>query len=512
MSKTDGVKWQAIADNDIWDLQEGEEKVIRVLKLICDHFEPHFKQCFSYCSLFPKDHIIKKDTLIRLWMAEGFLSHARGSKGMEKVGNEYFSILLTNSFFQEEQKNGGGIKSCKMHALLHDLAQSVVRTEYCSMVDVSRRSEMEIRRLRRVCFSFENEFSRIPETMYQLKKLRTFICSTPKFITKSSAMQIFTNFSCLRVLGLRDSAITDFLSSVAKLQYLRYLDLSNSEITSLPDSFSSLYNLQTLVLKNCFKLKDLPQGMSKLSSVRHLIICKTRTNEWIPPMPSQLRNLSCLHYLPLFIVGNKKNGFGIEELRDLNLLGGKLQINNLENVIDGKDAEGGHLKEKQEILRLELHWMARMGSESCSVVDNLEVLEGLQPHQNLKRLGIHNYVGSQFPSWMTSSSNLLPNLVNVVLKYCSRCQQLPALGQLPFLKFLHIEGLDAVKGIGSEFYGSNISNASSFPSLEDLSIFRMVNLVEWSDHISSSSSSSSSFSRLQWLKVKLCPKLTTMPT
>lgn len=111
---------------------------------------------------------------------------------------------------------------------------------------------------------------------------------------------------------------------------------------------------------------------------------------------------------------------------------------------------------------------------------------------------------------MTSSSNFLPNLVNVVLKYCSRCQHLPALGQLPFLKFLHIEGLDAVKGIGSEFYGSNISNASSFPSLEDLSIFRMVNLVEWSDHISSSSSSS--FSLLQRLKVKFCPKLTTMPT
>ncbi|KAI3992478.1 hypothetical protein MKX01_022569, partial [Papaver californicum] len=256
----------------------------------------------------------------------------------------------------------------------------------------------------------------------------------------------------------------------------------------------------TLVLKNCFKLKDLPRGMSKLSSVRHLIICKTRTNEWIPLMPSQLRNLSCLHYLPLFIVGNKNNGFGIEELRDLNLLGGTLQINNLENVIDRKDAEEGHLKEKQEILRLELHWVARMGSESCSDVDNLEVIEGLQPNQNLKRLGIHNYVGSQFPTWMTSSSNLLPNLVNVVLKYCSRCQHLPAFGQLPFLKFLHIEGLDAVKSIGSDFYGSS-----------NLSIFRMVNLVEWSDHISSTSSSSSFF-HLQRLKVKFCPKLTTMPT
>ncbi|KAI3917199.1 hypothetical protein MKW92_041771 [Papaver armeniacum] len=186
-------------------------------------------------------------------------------------------------------------------------------------------------------------------------------------------------------------------------------------------------------------------------------------------MPSQLRNLSFLHYLPLFIVGNKNNGFGVEELRDLNLLGGKLQIHNPENVIDRKDAEGGHLKEKQEILRLEPHWMARMGGESCSVVDNLEVLEGLV-----------------------------------------RCQHLLALGQLPFLKFLHIEGLDAVKGIGSEFYGSNISNASSFPSLEDLYIFRMVNLVEWSDHISSSSSSS--FSHLQRIKVKFCPKLTTMPT
>ncbi|KAI3961025.1 hypothetical protein MKX01_014357, partial [Papaver californicum] len=508
-SKCHENDWLAILDNEIWEHVKGEEQVIRVLKLSYDHLAPHLKQCFAYCSLIPKGVVISRKRLIQLWMAEGFLSSSsRPDTEMETLGNEYFNSLLENSFFQDEQIHElGDVKSCKMHHLVHDLAQSVARNE-CLIKDVNKPLQEGNCGIRRIVLFDENEVSSFPKVSSKVKQLRTFICTTPKLIDNTYAMQIFMNFSNVRVLSLSYSAINKLPPSIAKLKHLRYLNLSNSSISKLPNSFITLYSLQTLILKNCFELKELPRGMRKLTNLRNLIICKTGNGEWIPPMPCKVRTLSSLHYLPVFIVGNKNNGYGIEELRDLNLLGGKLQIRNLENVTDRKDAEGGELKCKQHILRLELHWTDNKSFSAVSR-DESQVLEGLQPHQNLKRLGIYNYAGSKFPTWMMSRDNLLHNLVFLTLENCSKCESLPPLGLLPFLKVLIIQGLDAVRSIGSEFYGSNSSNVKCFPSLEDLSVFRMVSLVEWSHHVLSITSS---FPLVRQLKVKVCRKLMIMPT
>ncbi|KAI3915561.1 hypothetical protein MKW92_043708 [Papaver armeniacum] len=231
----------------------------------------------------------------------------------------------------------------------------------------------------------------------------------------------------------------------------------------------------------------------------------------MPSMIKGVHKLVNLQYFPVFVVG-KDSGFGVEELRDLNHLGGKLHIHNLENVTDRKAAEAGGLKEKRHILRLELHWNDTENYDD-SVRDDFEVLDGLQPHPNLRKLGIYNYVGSKFPTWMMSPNSLLINLVSISLKNCSTCENLPPLGLLPCLKVLKIDGLDAVKKIGSKFYGANSSNnVSSFPSLEDLSISRMVNLIEWSDQEEVSSFSSSLFPRLKQLKIEYCHQLQIMPT
>ncbi|KAI3841478.1 hypothetical protein MKW92_039234 [Papaver armeniacum] len=216
-------------------------------------------------------------------------------------------------------------------------------------------------------------------------------------------------------------------------------------------------------------------------------------------MPKQLRSFTSLTYLPVFVLGNKNDGLSIEELKDLNLLSGKLKILNLENISNGKEAKEGGIKEKQHILRLELHW-ARHRDNSA---DDIEVLQGLQPHHNLKRLGIYNYVGSKFPTWTAIPEQFLPSLVHVVLKDCSYCKSV-----------LELHGLHAVESIGAEFYGSDNTNVSSFPSLESLTIGCMEWLVKWSAQVSSSctSSSSLSFPRLEELRVENCPSLRLMPS
>jgi hypothetical protein len=84
------------------------------------------KQCFAFCSLFPKDSEIKVDELIQLWIAQGFIHSSDINKCLEDVGHEYFMHLLWRSFFQDIGKDRyGDIFKCKMHDLIHDLAQSI---------------------------------------------------------------------------------------------------------------------------------------------------------------------------------------------------------------------------------------------------------------------------------------------------------------------------------------------------------------------------------------------------
>ena len=80
-----------------------------------------------------------------------------------------------------------------------------------------------------------------------------------------------------------------------------------------------------------------------------------------------------------------------------------------------------------------------------------KVLEGLQPHPNLKSLTIEWYGGKKFPSWVNDLS-LFHNLIHIKLSWCDKCEEAPTLGHLPCLGVLEIEGMMKVRSIGSEFY------------------------------------------------------------
>ncbi|OAY76174.1 putative disease resistance protein RGA1 [Ananas comosus] len=117
--------WSAIRDNGIWSLKE-EETILPSLKLSYIQMSSALKQCFAYCSIFPKDYAINKDDLIRQWIALGFISSHETWTSMEDIGNEYLNDLLWMSFLQDDVENK---YTYRMHDLVHDLAQSVAREE-----------------------------------------------------------------------------------------------------------------------------------------------------------------------------------------------------------------------------------------------------------------------------------------------------------------------------------------------------------------------------------------------
>lgn len=92
------------------------------------------RKCFSYCAVFPKDYKIRKDKLIKLWIAHGYL-RVKGREDMELVGEDYFENLAMRSFFQDFEINDqdGSIISCKMHDIVHDFAQYLAKNECLSI-------------------------------------------------------------------------------------------------------------------------------------------------------------------------------------------------------------------------------------------------------------------------------------------------------------------------------------------------------------------------------------------
>jgi Leucine-rich repeat (LRR) protein len=100
------------------------------------------------------------------------------------------------------------------------------------------------------------------------------------------------------------------------LKHLRYLNLSNAEIRSLPELICSLYNLQTLILKDCFRLIKLPEKIGNLVKLRHLDITNVNL---IREMPVGIKELKSLKTLSNFVVG-KDIGLKIGDLMNLKFL------------------------------------------------------------------------------------------------------------------------------------------------------------------------------------------------
>ncbi|XP_060670928.1 putative disease resistance protein RGA4 [Ziziphus jujuba] len=85
-----------------------------------------------------------------------------------------------------------------------------------------------------------------------------------------------------------------------------------------------------------------------------------------------------------------QGGGGLDELRRLNNLRGRLAIENLriDAIVQPK---GANMKEKQHLQSLELRWIEDVKLEEITeaVAEGYEMqLEGLQPHPNLKDLGV----------------------------------------------------------------------------------------------------------------------------
>ncbi|KAK8472166.1 hypothetical protein PHAVU_002G129632 [Phaseolus vulgaris] len=141
--KSEVSQWENVKESEIWNTRE-ENSIMRALKLSYSNLELSLRRCFSFCAIFPKDFEIDKEDLIHLWMANGFIK-SEGNVEVEDVGNKVWKKLYRRSFFQEAKSDKlGMIRSCKMHDLFHDLAQSIMGEE-CVIIEKGRLTPLSTR-------------------------------------------------------------------------------------------------------------------------------------------------------------------------------------------------------------------------------------------------------------------------------------------------------------------------------------------------------------------------------
>ncbi|TVU29999.1 hypothetical protein EJB05_21599, partial [Eragrostis curvula] len=467
----DSSTWNRILASEVYNIEQGKEGIMKVLRLSYQHLPTHLQACFRYCSLFHKDYEFKKKELVHLWMGSGLIQQFRDNMMPEGIGFEFLDTLTKKSFFdvKSRPRSSREIKCnlfneyCEeryvIHDLLHDLACSVSVKE-CVRIDRNF-SGMNLKTVRHLYMEIINPT--VVKQVSQAKKLRTLIIKIQEedWSAQELVIKVLSVSKSLRVLSLTTSSIYKLPNEVGGLVHLRYLSLirvqqNKQHFSWFPQSVYKLYHLQVM------KYDD-----------PHLAV----------PVKGELDDLCNLVSLRHFL-----------------------------DRVKSEEAAEIMLDQKESISAVSLSWYPRdpldllnVSSDSsytCEPSKAEHLLDKLQPHPNSCKLWIQGYPGSRSPYWLES-----PILINLTYLYISDCkvlQRLPPIGRLPSLQYLYIKSMKSVDLVDSSFYGGE--KPYGLQSLKVLEIEDMPICTEWVGL-----EGENLFPRLETLVVRDCEELRQLP-
>ncbi|PAN19519.1 hypothetical protein PAHAL_3G279000 [Panicum hallii] len=471
--------WKRVLDMDSFD------NVSKTLELCYHNLPEHLQPCFAICSLFPKNWRFKRDKLVKIWMALDFIQADGGNTQLEDVGSDYFDQLVDRSFFHRQRV--GRRRYYYIHDLMHNLAEKVSQFDCVRVEDATKKIPKTIRHV-----SVSSDNIAQLKSRCELKRLHTLlILKNPSSSLDQLPGDLFIELKGLRVLGLEGCNIVRLSEKIVNLKHLRYLALCKS-ITRLPQAVTKLYRLQTFSSPKGSGL-EVPAEIVDLKRLRHLDMDTSKI--------TGIGKLVHLQGSVKFHV-KKEKGHTLGDLDGMSGLRKELHIKNLDVVKDKEEACQAGINRKENVKVLELEWNSTGKSVPS---DAAEVLDGLEPHQYVKKLIIRRYHGNRSPNWLSESLKAS----NFYIKYlhlinCRKWEAMPPLGQLPCLKVLQLKEMTSVQKISCDFYGTKLTG---FPSLEELEFDDMPQWVEWTQE----EKNIEVFPKLRKLRLLNCPELIKVP-
>ncbi|CAL5420781.1 unnamed protein product [Camellia sinensis] len=303
--ETDESKWSKLKEKQLWELAQQKHDILVVLRSSYDNTQPiEFKRCFIYCSIFPKGYEIEIDKLIQLWMAQGLIQ-SDGFNEVEDTGTDYLNQLCSIFFLEKIEQHENSSKMCRMPEIIHDLAVFMANGECLSTTNY--RSGPISKKVKHVSFhDFDCSGEEVTKSLFQLENLRTVFFPFQGLGAgdKGFVNRCISKFKYLYVLDLSNSCFPVLPHSIGNLKHLRFFDISgNANIETLPNAICKLFNLQTLRIWYCVKIRKLPKKIGNLISLRHLYL--TTQQSCLPD--KQIRRLTSLRSFQIIGCGNLKS-------------------------------------------------------------------------------------------------------------------------------------------------------------------------------------------------------------
>ncbi|XP_020180671.1 disease resistance protein RGA5 [Aegilops tauschii subsp. strangulata] len=300
------------------------EGMSSILSLSYNDLAPHLKTCLLYLSLFPEDHLIYRDMLVRRWIAEGFISEERGQSKQE-VAENYFYELINKSMVQPVGIGyDGKVGACRVHDMMLEIIISKsAEDNFTTVVGGGQTSLLNhqdsIRRLsiQHIDKKLASELANV-----DLSHVRTLIVMPSCCITHLPSLDRFEALRVLDFEGCVDLKDCD-MKGMDKLFQLKYLSFRGTGISKLPAGIVMLGNLETLEFMNT-DVEELPAGITRLTELQHL---NGYLNKHLPNGIGGMRNLQLM---PKFIITSQETDV-LEDLGNLTSLE-ELNVNLGRNV------------------------------------------------------------------------------------------------------------------------------------------------------------------------------------
>ncbi|KAL9992488.1 putative winged helix-like DNA-binding domain superfamily [Helianthus debilis subsp. tardiflorus] len=204
---------------------------------------------FSTFGVFTDDFEIPVSKLIHMWVAEGFIQPTQNASLEEMAEENLLDLVDRNMVLVEQRRADGGIKTCRIHDMLHDMRVKkaeeenffkeirILEQSIYKVVDLNVFRHVSVHSLASDCISSKYDYSHV----------WSFLCyGREETVLNPSQIKCFSeSLNLLRVLDVAPITFARFPST--KLGHLRYIALSGT-FDVHPEAVSNLWNLQILIV------------------------------------------------------------------------------------------------------------------------------------------------------------------------------------------------------------------------------------------------------------------------
>ncbi|KAL7160432.1 hypothetical protein ABFS83_01G095000 [Erythranthe nasuta] len=216
------------------------------------------KLCFLYMGVFPKNYVISRSKLIKLWVCESFVPDlSRLFSTPEEIAGGNIDQLIHQSVVLKEKSTALNLynaKKCRLHFTFRSLCVNEAKSEkfFHILKKYSDCKPHNIRSHKRLC-AHNNvvlAFAQVQEWMESVLDVRSLLCLGPN---QQYPIVLPLHFRLLKVLDALAIRFYEFPHQILGLLHLTYLSITCDR--ELPSSISRLWNLEVLIFRRHHKIK-----------------------------------------------------------------------------------------------------------------------------------------------------------------------------------------------------------------------------------------------------------------